>query len=108
MTDDDSLRPITERRITAVDFHDIARSYHKLDTRVAVLETRMDTQDHRLTEIERQIGELSKTTEEILTKLTAHIAAESTIQIRLMIGIGMTFLGVIAGRLGIQLPNFWQ
>lgn len=70
----------TERRATSADFHEIAICYHKLDTRVAVLETRIDNQDHRLQTIEAKIEDVSKTTQTILDKLNEHVVREMDMQ----------------------------
>lgn len=108
MNDEDSTRNLPERRTSAADFHELVRGYHKLDTRVAVVETRMDAQDHRLADIETEIRHIKETVNQVLDKLNQHAAAESTMQLKMMIGIAITFLGVLAGRLGFQLPGMFQ
>lgn len=108
MIDDYGNNSFIERRATTADFHQLVDNYHLLDTRVAVVETRLDNQDHRLAVIESEIRSIRETVEQTLEKINQHAATEAAMQIRLLIGIGVTFIGVLAGQLGIQLPSIFH
>lgn len=90
MSDDNS-----ERRTSSADIRDIARCYHALDTRVAVLETRIDGQDQRLGAIEADIREIKSGVRLVLESLGEHTRQEDKDRIKLMAGVLATLLSVL-------------
>lgn len=84
-----------ERRVSANDIREISRRCHQLDTRVAVMETRVDGQDHRLGAIEKDIRDIKIGVERVLETLAGHIAREAMDRIKLMAWVISTLLAVI-------------
>lgn len=103
MHDDDDQ---SERRISASDIREIARNQHGQDTRLAVLESRMDGQERRMTGIEAQIGETKKGVDELKDMLVKHATAETEQQNRILVWVIMTLLSVV-GSVSLLLINHW-
>lgn len=89
----------SERRITTPEIREIAHSYHRIETRVAVLETRINTQDHRLSVIEMDIRTIKAGVERVLDSLAAHVRQQDRDRIKLMAGI-ITILLTVLGFFG--------
>lgn len=103
MNDDNS-----ERRTSSADIRDIARCYHALDTRVAVLETRIDGQDQRLGTIEADIREIKSGIGRVLEALGEHTRQEDRDRVKLMAAVVATLLSVL-GFFGVTLfEHFFQ
>lgn len=106
MNDDNGIQ--IERRQGAQDIHEIACFTHRLDTRVSVLETRIETQDIRLAGIERDVGETRQGINQVLTEarqgiaqvlncLHEHVEQENKDRIRLLAAVVATLLSAISG-----------
>lgn len=83
------------RGINAADIRSLVVSVHDLDTRVAVLEVRSNTQDDRLARIESSLEKTKESAERILEKLGEHIQQEDRERKKLMFWIITTLIGVI-------------
>ena len=93
MTESDCMP--RERRANAEDIRDIARCYHQLDTRVAVLETRMDAQDGRLGVIEHDLRETRVGVQRVLQTLEGHVEQENRDRVKLLVGIVTILVSVV-------------
>jgi len=87
----------SERRISNADIRDIARCYHALDTRVAVLETRIDGQDLRLSAIETDIREIKGGIGRVLETLGEHTRQEDRDRFKLMASVIATLVSAVGG-----------
>lgn len=85
----------SERRTSSADIRDIARCYHALDTRVAVLETRIDGQDQRLSAIEADVREIKSGIEKVLDTLGAHTRQEDRDRFKLMASVIATLVSAV-------------
>lgn len=88
----------SERHATSADFHEIAICYHQLNTRVAVLETRIDNQEHQLHAIESKTEKISLNVQTILDKLNNHILDETEIQKKVL---AWTIATMVSASIGI-------
>lgn len=93
--------PNSERRSTAGDLYKIVGAIHAMETRVAVLETRMNSQDGRLSVIENDIRDTKATVAQVLKVLNEHVVQENRDRIKLMIGI-ITLMLSVFGYIGSQ------
>ena len=85
----------SERRISTSEIRDIAHSYHRIETRVAVLEKRIDTQDHRLTVIETDIRAIKNGMDRLQDMVATHIEIENVNRIKLLSWIITILLSVL-------------
>lgn len=85
----------SERRISTSEIRDIAHSYHRIETRVAVLEKRIDTQDHRLTVIETDIRAIKIGMDRLQDMVATHIEIENVNRIKLLSWIITILLSVL-------------
>lgn len=86
-----------ERRQGAQDIHELACFTHRLDTRISVVETRMEVQDTRLASIEKNIEETRNGVGKVLDCLHSHTQQEDKDRIRLLAAVVATLLSAIAG-----------
>lgn len=84
-----------ERRDTAQDLRDIIGYMHAMDTRVAVLESRMNGQDTRLAAIEMDGREIKISVQRVLELLDLHTKQEDRDRMKLMGGIIAVLLSVL-------------
>lgn len=95
---------LSERRNTAQDLGEIIKTMHAMDTRVAILETRMNGQDTRLSAIELDIRETKVGVQRVVQMLEAHMRQEDRDRIKIMGGIIAILLSVVGyvGSIGIH------
>lgn len=90
--------PIEDRRSTAGDLHNIIGAIHAMDTmdtRVAILEARMNSQDSRLSIIEVDIRETKAGVGQVLNVLSGHVQQENSDRIKMFVGIITGLLAVL-------------
>lgn len=95
MNENDGLQ--LERRQGAQDIHELACFTHRLDTRISVVETRMDVQDSRLASIEKNVEETRSGITKVLDCLNSHTQQEDKDRIRLLAAVVATLLSAVAG-----------
>lgn len=86
-----------ERRQGAQDIHELACFSHRLDTRLSVVETRMEIQDSRLSSIERNVEEVRTGIGKVLDCLHSHTEQEDKDRIKLLAAVVATLFSAIAG-----------
>lgn len=84
-----------ERRASGADLHNIVRLTYGLTTRVAVLETRLDAQDARLTGIDGHLREVKDGVARVMERLIAHAESENTDRVRLLFWVITTLVSVL-------------
>lgn len=92
------------RRRADYDTHELACFIHRLDTRVSVLETRMTTQDDRLSSIEAELRDANLGVQRVLDCLQAHTRQEDQDRVKLLGFVVATLLSVL-GFAGAALLN---
>ncbi|MDS4020659.1 MAG: hypothetical protein RKR03_09175 [Candidatus Competibacter sp.] len=101
MTDDTGMGKVAEpapqltRRRADYDTHELACFIHRLDTRVSVLETRMTTQDDRLSSIEEELRDANLGVQRVLDCLQAHTRQEDQDRVKLLGFVVATLLSVL-------------
>lgn len=104
MTDDDHDDRLT-RRAADLDLHDLVGMYHQLNTRLAVMESRVIMQDDRMETLEIRLKDMWDGVKEVLDLLRKHIEQENQNQVRMLIAIIATLLSVV-GFAGAMLINY--
>ena len=85
---------LTQRRAD-YDVHELTCFTHRLDTRISVVEVRMEAQDARLASIEKNVGETRNGVERMLECLHEHVQQEAKDRIRLMAAVISTLIAAL-------------
>lgn len=84
-----------DRRNSARNIQSIADDIHQLDKRVAVLESRINSQDSRLSRIELDTTSVKNMTEKIFDTLIQHINQENADKQKIMAWLIVTLVSVM-------------
>lgn len=92
---------LTQRRAD-YDTHELVCFTHRLDTRISVVEVRMEAQDARLASIEKDVKETRHGIERVLECLHEHTQQEAKDKIQMMAAVIATLISALTA-LGLAL-----